>query len=467
MKVKQFLKKKNVFLVTFYLFGVSMLFSCKDDSNGSAYDPGKPVEVIGISPLEGAAKTRLYITGKNFGTDVSKIFVKVGGINAKVIGSDGSVIYCLVPFGISSDGTIQVGVGEDANSVQYVTADQIFGYKKTRQVRTLCGYVDEYGKSEAKDGSFEESGFQAPRWLTVDPQNQHQLYLVDGPAGDVIRVLDVEKRSVSTLLSKGVGGWKQIRQIAFSVTGDTLLVANEEDNTEAVGVAGLLRNQNYQQPFSIVKARQNNACGTHPINGELYFNSRNDGSMYRYDWKTGERVELWKALSGSAVQFFVFFHPEGKFAYICASSQRVILKAEYNQAEKKLLNPSVFCGQQGTQAYQDGMGTSAKLGNPMQGVFVKNVAYEAAGKSDIYDFYFCDQYAHAIRYLTPEGDVRTFAGRGSKGLNDNPNGYVDGELLDEARFDQPQGLTFDSENQIFYVAEYSNKRIRTISLNAE
>ena len=98
---------------------------------------------------------------------------------------------------------------------------------------------------------------------------------------------------------------------------------------------------------------------------------------------------------------------------------------------------------------------------------MKNETYVSEGREDVYDFYFCDQYAHAIRYVTPDADVRTFAGRGSKGLDDNPNGYVDGELLEEARFDQPQGLTFDSEKQIFYVAEYSNKRIRTISLNPE
>ena len=458
--------KKNVFETWVFLIGLLVLSACDDGSDENSYDSGSPVEVISISPLEGAAKSRLYITGKNFGTDPSRIFVRIGGIDAKVIGSDGEVIYCLVPFGVE-DGTVEVAVGDDANTAQYVAADQTFSYKKTRQVKTLCGYVDEYGNSEAKDGSFDECGFQQPRWLAVDPQNQHHLYLVDGPAGDVIRVLDTEKEEVTTLLSKGVGGWTQIRQISFTATGDTLLVANEEDNVDAVGVAMLLRAQNYQQPQAIVTARQNNACGTHPRNGELYFNSRTDGSLYRYDWDTGEREELCKVLSGSSAQFFIFFHPELDYALICVPSQRVIMKAEYDPNTKRLKQPSLFCGKQGNQGYQDGTGTSAILGNPMEGVFVKNETYVSEGREDVYDFYFCDQYAHAIRYVTPDADVRTFAGRGSKGLADNPNGYVDGELLEEARFDQPQGLTFDSEKQIFYVAEYSNKRIRTISLNPE
>lgn len=465
MEVKQFFAKSIVKGMLFFV--ILSLNACSGDLSGNSYDPNKPVEVISFSPLEGPAKTRLYITGKNFGTDVSKIFVKVGGVNAKVIGSDGQIIYCLVPFGVSEDGTIEVAVAEDAGSAHYVVCDQSFNYQKTRQVKTLCGYVDEYGKSEAKDGSFDICGFQAPRWITVDPKKQHLLYLVDGIDGDVIRKLDVEKKEVSTVLAKGVGGWKQIRQIAFTVTGDTLLVANEEDNNDAVGVALLLRSQNYQQPVAVCNARMNNACATNPDNGELYFNSRTNGTLYRYDWKTGERETLGPVLNGKTAQFFIFFHPSGEYAYINVPNQRIIMKAAYDSISKKLQTPTLFCGSEGNKGYQDGNGTNARLGNPMQGVFVKNKQYEREGKADIYDFYFCDQYAHAVRYVTPEGDVRTFAGRGSKGLNDDPKGYVDGELLEEARFDQPQGLAFDSDKEIFYVAEYGNMRIRTISLNAE
>lgn len=466
METKQLLKN-NVWQALFLFWGLFALNACDDKSNGGAHDPRKPVEVISFSPLEGAAKTRLYITGKNFGTNVSKIFVKIGGVNARVIGSDGEIIYCLVPFGVSADGTVEVAVGEDAASAQYVPADQTFGYKKTRQVKTLCGYVDEYGKSEAKDGSFDICGFAQPRWLAVDPQNQNQLYLVDGAAGDNIRILDIEKRTVRTMLSKGQGGWKHIRQISFTVTGDTLLVANEEGKDDAVGVAMLLRSQNYQQPTVVCYANENNACCTNPTNGELYFNSRKDGTLYRYDWETQERENLGTVLNGKSAQFFIFFHPVGDYAYICVPNQRIIMKAEYDYEKKMLKTPTIFCGDVGQQNYRDGNGTNARLGNPMQGVFVKNEEYVREGKEDHYDFYFCDQYAHAIRYVTPEADVRTFAGRGSKGLNNDPKGYIDGELLEEARFDQPQGLTFDSENEIFYIAEYQNKRIRTISLNAE
>ena len=94
----------------------------------------------------------------------------------------------------------------------------------------------------------------------------------------------------------------------------------------------------------------------------------------------------------------------------------------------------------------------------MQGVFVYNQAYADAGKEDCYDFYFADQYSHAIRYVTPEAYVHTYAGRGSKGLDKNPYGYVDGDLLEEARFNQPAGIAFDAVNRIFYVADKNNKR---------
>jgi len=51
--------------------------SCKDDNDGETapYDPGKPVEITDFTPKEGGAKTRVIITGSNFGTDTSIIEV--------------------------------------------------------------------------------------------------------------------------------------------------------------------------------------------------------------------------------------------------------------------------------------------------------------------------------------------------------------------------------------------------------
>ena len=61
--------------------------SCQDDKkNSEVYDPSQPVVFTEFTPTEGALRTRLYIYGSNFGNDVSKIHVSIGGQSAKVIG---------------------------------------------------------------------------------------------------------------------------------------------------------------------------------------------------------------------------------------------------------------------------------------------------------------------------------------------------------------------------------------------
>lgn len=458
------LKTNNVFTVLLFCIGVISINACSENEKlVGGYDPNKPVEIAEFEPKGGPARTRLYITGKNFGTDVSQIFVRVGGVDAKVIGSNGEIIYCIVPPK-ATEGTVEVAVGSPDH---YTVATETFKYESRPLVRTLCGYVDELGKVEAKDGSFDECGFNGPRWLVVDPQNVNHLYLVDGVGkGDFVRKLDLEKREVSSMFTRQQLNIGQIRQIEFSVTGDSLLIANEAE-PENFAVALTLRKFGFvQNPQQIGRSILNNACGTHPKNGELYFNSRKDGSLYRYDWETGATEKLYTVI-GDGAQYFLFFHPSGKYAYITVPSKKVIMKAEYDQVNKKLLAPTIFCGKEGTQGASDGVGSAALLANPFQGCFVKNEQYVEENREDIYDFYFADQYAHAIRYVTPEAHVHTFAGRGSIGTSEDGKGYVDGDLLTEARFESPIGLIYDEDNRIFYVSDFGNKRIRVIDMEGE
>ena len=141
-----------------------------------------------------------------------------------------------------------------------------------------------------------------------------------------------------------------------------------------------------------------------------------------------------------------------------------IRKVGGNEETKSFGTPYLLCGQVGQSGWEDKVGTSARLNSPYQGVFVKNQQYVDEGKSDHYDFYFCDRHNHCIRILTPEGLVTTFAGRGSAGLNDKPYGNVNGDLREEARFDQPAAIAYDSINNVFYVGDIENHSIRRIGL---
>lgn len=459
--MKQHVKVKRIIYAVFLSMGIFCLSNCKDDPKDlvGEYDPAQPVEITDFTPKEGSVRTRLYIYGKNFGSDVQQIAVKIGGVPAKVVGSNGEIIYCIVPSR-ATKGTVEVAIGPNA---EYTTATEIFNYQNKTLVSTLCGYVDETGKKEVKDGSFSECGFEGPRWLSVDPKNKHQIYLIDG-FGVSIRMLDVEKDSVSTLIQKGQGNWDNIRQIAFTTSGDTMLVANEKDANQAIAVSAMTRQNGFKRPQPFIYAKQNNTCTVHPYNGELYYNSRLTGELMRYDWET-KKGEILYTIKNRDCQFFVFFHPTGNYAYMTVPNKKLIMKAEYDWTNKTLKNANIFCGIEGKEGCVDGQGTNAQLGNPMQGCFVKNEKYVQEGREDIYDFYFCDQNVHAIRYLTPDGFVYTYAGRGSKGVDSNAWGYIDGDLKQESRFNQPVGIAYDDENKIFYIGDYNNSRIRTIAID--
>jgi len=262
-------------------------------------------------------------------------------------------------------------------------------------------------------------------------------------------------------LTKGQGNWESIRTIDFTLSGDTMLITNQQDTENAIGISYTTRANGFKKPQPLVIGRKIVSVAVHP-NGELYYVKRKTGELIRFDMQTKEEKVLY-ALGDGEPMFFIFMHPSGNYAYISFSQWKTILKIPYDWKNKTLLTASILCGQQKQEGWLDGQGTNAKLGNPAQGVFIKNEQYIKEGKDDIYDFYFTDSSIHCIRYVTPEGFVHTYAGRGSQGVNNNPNGYVDGDLRQEARFNYPFGIHYDEVNKIFYIGDIENYRIRNIA----
>ena len=129
--------------------------SCKDDDNveTGAFDPSKPVAISDFTPKEGGAYQKLLIYGENFGTDVSKVKVKIGGKDAIVINVKSTYVYCFVPSGAFS-GEIEITVGEGENAVT-TTASTTFSYEKKMVVGTLCGYRNNRDDQGWRDGPFD------------------------------------------------------------------------------------------------------------------------------------------------------------------------------------------------------------------------------------------------------------------------------------------------------------------------
>lgn len=452
---------------------VVCICSCKDDDNGSEapYDPSKPVEITDFTPREGGTKTRMIIYGSNFGTDPSIASVKVGGKEAKVISVKGNSLYCITP-NQCYEGTVEVTIGETST----VVAAEKYKYIRQMLVTTLCGYVDELGKGEIKkEGPFNDCGkIDCPTWFSFDPKYSNVLYLTqdDGAATNKpMRVLDLEREWISTGLTATKEGVARMRSISWTLDGDTMVIACSKGEDNAASNVYSTRKGNFLDMARLTSSRGCQSSAIHPINGELYYNRFDEGSVYRYDYHKwglnnngGDRAEKLYTIQDRDWEFTFIIHPSGKYAYLMVINRNYILRANYDSENKTFTNPYVICGAPGQAGYADLIGANARMARPYQGVFVKNTEYETAGKEEIYDFYFTDRDNHCIRKLTPDGIVSTFAGRGSTGMNVHAYGYVDGPLREQARFNSPAALAYDEATNAFYVGDVENHRIRKIAL---
>ncbi len=451
---------------------ISFLFSsCKKsvgEKENQPYNPAEDVVVTDFFPKTGGSGQQFVIYGQNFGNDKSIVSVKIGGKQATVISVHDNAIYCIVPDRAYT-GEIEVNVGTNAD-LQLATASEVFNYQKRMVVTTLAGKEDERGNYDIKDGTFKDcGGFFNPTWLIFDPKNPQNLYM--GQDGGDIRLLNFTDSTVTTPITRGMGGWGRIRTIDFSLDKNYMFIAEDQGDVNSKAVSILSRASGFKDPKILTTYKQCNGASVHPVNGELYFNSYEKGQFFRFDLNkylannnsVGVKdYSLSFLIQDNNWEFNINIAPTGDYAYIIVINRHYILRTDYDWNNKTFTTPYVVCGQPNSADWVDAVGTQARLRNPYQGAFVKNPDY--AGKKDEYDFYFTEQHNHDIRMLTPEGKVTTFAGRGSSSINANPYGHINGGLRSEARFDQPKGLVYDEANKTFYVGDVENRCIRKISL---
>jgi DNA-binding beta-propeller fold protein YncE len=399
--------------------------------------------------------------------------VYIGGREARVIGVDGNVLYCVVPNKAYA-GDVKIVINSDATTAT-ATASDLFSYQKRMLVSTLCGTYNEEGKVSFIDGPFNNCGnIPNPTWLQFDPLNRKHLFNVQDGAYNSF-LLNFDDSIATKPILRTWGSWSRLRTMCFTPDGEWMILSNDQDNANEKSTSILQRDHaatpangsGFKNPTVLTKSKNCNGAAIHPINGEMYFNSYEKGQFYRFDLQSylaGNTVtyeELFK-IQDNQWEFNITIHPTGNYAYIIIINRHYIMRTDYNWTTKTFQQPYLVCGEPRSAGYVDGVGSKVRLSTPYQGVFVKNPDY--AGMEDEYDFYFTEQGNHDIRILTPQSKVTTFAGRGSTNLNANANGYVDGEVRLEARFKQPSGLAYDPVENAFYVGDIGNHLIRKINL---
>lgn len=407
------------------------------EQKGVVYDPSSPVTISRITPDSGGVSTQLMIYGSNFGEDTSLIKVYINGKSAPVVGTNGAALYVLVPSKAGS-GEVKVVVG-DHTTKQEAIAPVGFRYIFYPRVSTLAGFTDKDGKTAIVDGPINKAQFQEPYWLCFD--DKKNIYLLEERLG--LRFINAEKTEVSTKFLTG-NGMDRPRTLSFNPTWDTLYITNDQWDWTGLSTGIATRADNFSRWQSLVYSKTTNGGAAQPQTGEYFFNAYSTGAVFKWDRAAKLSRELFR-IGDVDWEFNIQFAPSGDFAYIVVVNQHYILKSRYNRETGLLETPVHFVGGRRSEDYKDGVGVDARFDHPHQGAF-----------DEFDNFYLCDVENHCIRKITPEGVVSTFAGRPKK------SGYTDGALRD-AQFNNPRGIIYDQATGSFYVADQTNRRIRTIS----
>ena len=441
-------------------------------------NPSKPIVFKDFSPKEGPVRTLIFIEGDNFGTDITKIEVSIGGVAAPVIGSSGSKICVMAPRR-STEGQVVVKILDESGKLlkEYQFPD-IFQLQVALQVNTLVGKVDPQTNSSSMiDGSFEEAEFLNPWWLEIDKDEEGNkiIYCIDQENLTALRAINLTKRQVSTVFTKGQAGVYQVKSMLFDTpTRDSLFLVDDNgrgnwnDRHQMPNMFYALRSEGFRKVYPYLYA-QTSYSAVSMQDGTLFYNTWQSSQVYKARVYFDKQAQMWdgkplfSVKSNSNDHVFMIRHPEDLYVYMTGFNG--VYRCVYDKDKKELVSSVLHVGSiGGSSGYADAPGSSARFNRPRQGVFVKNKEYVAQGKEDVYDFYVCDHNNNAIRKVTPDGEVSTFAGRGSVGIDGKVWGWIDGEARETARFREPTGICYDEEEEVFYVADRENKRIRTISV---
>jgi hypothetical protein len=418
---------------------VSGFVSCGDDKSdsGAVYDPSQPVVRESFYPDSGGMATKVMISGKNFGSDVSKIRVWYNDKQAAVISSNGDHLYVVTPKQPGEISTISVVVGQDSAVMK-----QTFKYRIMTTVSTVTG---QKGSTVLKDGTLSEASFIAPRLLCID--NENNLFLCHWDAGNSghIILINEEQNIVRTLATPG-----RLGAPAVDATGKIVVVptdggfgyyAFDADAQWAPKSTSILQPSAEAQANGVKPMRSSYKQGfaTSPADGMVYSYFWN-GDLIKFDplTRTGELVAT---LNPNTHGIMATNPTQPDLVYVCLIQGNAIYT--YNVLTGDWIH---YAGALGTTGWRDGPRLEAEFGG-----FLSQVVFDEEGSLIV-----ADVNNHCIRKITTDGMVSTIIGQPKKA------GYVDGNA-DDALFDQPYGMAIDKDYNI-YIADQGNNCIRKLSI---
>lgn len=457
MKSKKLFKKINFFAVALLGFFL-VLWSCKDDDNGSSYNPNQPVVLSSFHPDSGGVASKVIIEGRNFGTNPEDIKVYYNEKRAAVIGASGEKIYVLTPRQPGDTCDIAVVIGKDS-----IIFDSQFRYKTSILVSTVASKPNSIGDDDlVYDGTLAEVSYKWLQSLAVDAENN--IFVHQSWPPRIIFLNEKLNRSIS-LYNDPVIYWQGFGQPAIDAEGRLVLFPNAGADWDGAPLretfymfdpstqwATMIRNILHPSPDEQSTGIQDfsmkiKSALAFASDGTVWTRENANGQLVRFSIRTrkGELMGATPAAFNSSNQdppgVFMLFHPvDHDILYLSYPQRHCICTYNIKTGEH-----TIYAGKQATTGYRDGNRLDAEFNQPRQFAWDMEL-----------NLYIADASNHVIRKITPEGMVSTVVGMA--GIS----GYQDGNPED-ALFNQPSGLAIDSNGDI-YITDNANMCVRKLSI---
>lgn len=438
------MKKQKQLSIIYFAMAIVLFWSCEsnkpDNFGRENYDPSKPVEITGFEPDSGGMSTKVFITGSNFGSDVSKIKVYFNDVPAPVVGSDGRHIYTITPRQPGRENVISVVVNGDSTAF----TKKKYLYRTMYVIQTIAGRK---GTTQFKAGKLSEAEFHQPSTITVDAQKN--IFISHWRVPFCFVRINEEENIVEALApgsntdTKYAFGAPTVDAngvvSAISDNGRTFFTFDpiegwtpRERSILPAGAGGT--------PFIFSTAH---SLAAHPVTGELYTRYYASGHLVKVNPNTREGSLVAETLTSSD-SYLVFDPVNPNILYIAYHHLHCIGKYDLEKKEH-----TIFAGKNGEAGWQDGPLSEARFNAPNQLIVAPNG-----------NLYLADRNNHCIRMITLDGKgggvVSTVIGKGGVA------GYQDGNPED-ALFNQPRGVAVTPDGNI-YITDLGNNVVRKLTI---
>lgn len=448
------LKKHKLEIGLTFMIGMSAFWGCDNAlapmQSGQSLPPNLDVESTfeSFSPDSGGVGTQLIIRGRNFGTDPSYLKVTVNNKLAPIVGVVDSIIYAIVPARADT-GYVRLFVGKDDNIEEYASQSR-FRYQFKRNVTTIVG---QHGMNGREDGGYATSKLQRTWFLLTDKDGT--VFFIDEGRGQTQNgaLRRARNGEVETLVQCSSGPFQSPTCLALSPKQDTLYISQycytDESNTKTdFNILYVTREGGFVDIRGLCRLKKAGTTGlaVHPKTGEVFFQNKGTGYVYRFNRNGYEDVTpLFKINNATEIETRMTFNAEGTILYVAVCNRHCIYKVPYDANTYTFGVPALFVGAWDESGYINGTGATVRLNKPEQ------MAFDEDG-----NMFVPERNNHIIRKITPAGSASLYAGRPEQ------SGFGDG-LPEEAKFNQPECVTVYPDNSI-YVADRDNHVIRRVTV---